>query len=248
MPYHCLAYSSTIAGGTNVDTTPLPDPVLPISNAHYFPNVDMNFYGGAFFGSALTRVTLTTPKSRTIVPPVLVPLNGSMNTGDRVHIVDRRNNPFRLNMVEEVSLLINNSGATSASNVLVMFWGTSLDQVPAGDIYSIHGLSTTPAVPGQWTQLNMGWDQTLPQGTYTVIGSQHLGATAIAHRFFFRPQLFRPGFVSVQSGSNITEPSYYFGGWGVLGSFNTYTWPVVEVLCGSNDVAHDVVMNMIKTA
>jgi hypothetical protein len=70
----------------------------------------------------------------------------------------------------------------------------------------------------------------------------------MAHRFFFRPQLFRPGFISVQSLSNITEPGYYFGGWGILGSFNTYTYPVVEVLCTGADAAHDIIMNMIKTA
>lgn len=244
--YHVLALQANTFGQTNYDMLPLADSWIPIQNNHYFPPDQMLLFGGWFGGASLTAVTLTTPRSRQVVPPRLYPIQSSLLPPDRPHIWDRRSNPFILNRVEEVSLLANIGGAANAYNTAILFVGDQLDPVPAGDIYSLHGTSTTAATANAWTQVTVSWDQTIPSGTYLVVGSQHQSTNAIAHRWYFRYKPNKPGFLSLTSLGNMTDPSYYFGGWGALGRFDTTAYPFLEVLCNAADASHDIVMNMIK--
>lgn len=248
MPYHVVAYTANNFNQTALDTVAVTDTLLAVQNNHYLPHMDLNLYGGLFYGANLTQVKLVTPRSRMVVPPVLYPVVGALLPPDRPHFFDRRFNPFKLSAVEEVSLQINIGGTANAQNILGMFWGTSIDPVPQGDIYALHGTSTTAAVALTWTQIAVVWDQNLPAGNYAVIGSQHQSTNALLHRFFFKDQLLRPGFGSIASLQNISEPSYYYGGWGKLGTFNTFTFPTVEVFVNGTDNAHDVVMNLVRVS
>jgi hypothetical protein len=181
-----------------------------------------------------------------VVPPILIPLDGVTNPGDRPHIFDRRRNPFTLNAVEEVSLILNVGGTAAAQTTALMFWGTSIDPVPQGDLYTLHGVATNAVAVGSWSMVNVVWDQTLPAGNYVVVSTHHMSAGAIAHRLFFKDQLLRPGFLSQTSLTQIGDPSYYFGGWGALGQFNTTAYPTWEALCTSADAAHDLSMTMVR--
>jgi hypothetical protein len=248
MPYHVVAYTANTNTQTNFDATPVADSQIPIQNGHYLPQVPLNFYGGLFYGANLTAIRLVTPRSRMVVPPPLYPIVGALLPPDRPHIFDRRTNPFLLNAVEEVSMQMNVGGTANAQNIAVCFWGTSLDPVPPGDIYALHGTSTTAAVSLTWTQLTVTWDQTIPAGTYAVVGTQHQSTNALAHRVHFLDQIWRPGFASLTALGNISEPSYYYGGWGKLGQFVTYAYPFIEVLVNGTDNAHDIVMNIVKVA
>lgn len=245
--YHVVAYTANTFGVTNFDSTPVSDSWIGIQNGHYFPQESLKLYGGWFGGANLTAVTLVTPRSRMVVPPRLYPIQGSLLPPDRPHMWDRRSNPFTLNAVEEISLQMNLGGAANAITTGILFMGESIDPVPPGDVYSLHGVATTAAVANTWTQVTVTWDQTIPAGTYTVIGTQHQSTNAIAHRLFFRTRPLKPGMLSVTALTNITDPSYYFGGWGALGQFNTTAYPFIEVYCNGTDNAHDIVMNMIKT-
>lgn len=247
MPYHVLAYSANTFGVTNWDSTPVTDAYIAIQNGHYFPHIPLYLYGGWMGGANLTKVTLVTPRSRMVVPPVLYPIQGALLPPDRPHLFDRRNNPFLFNAVEEISVQMNIGGAANAVNTAVIFAGTSIDPVPQGDTYTLHGTATTAAVAGAWTQIVPVWDQTIPAGIYSVIASQHQSANAIAHRIFFKDQLLRPGFLSINALTNITDPSYYYGGWGLLGSFNTTAYPTIEVYCNGADAAHDLTLTFVKT-
>jgi hypothetical protein len=241
-------YTANTFGVTLFDSTPATDVYIGIQNAHYFPHIQLFLYGGWFGGVNLTQVTLVTPRSRTVVPPKLYPIQGALLPPDRPHIFDRRTSPFTINAVEEVSLQMNIGGAANALNYGVMFWGTSLDAPPQGDPYTLHGTATTAAVANTWSLVLPVWDQTIPAGTYAVIASQHQSTNAVAHRLFFKDQLLRPGFLSMTSLTNMTDPSYYYGGWGLLGQFNTTAYPAVEVFCNGADASHDITLTMIRTS
>jgi hypothetical protein len=248
MPWHVSAYSANTFGVTSFDSAALTDGIMTISNGHFLPNTPMQLYGGWFGGANLTRVVLQTPKTRQVVPPVLLPIQASLLPPDRPHFFDRRRQPLTLNAVEEVQILMNIGGAANAFNYGILFWGPSMEAAPSGDIYTLHGVSTTPVTANAWSQVQVTWDQNLPAGTYAVVGSQVQSTNAIAHRFTFKDQVWRPGFLSVTSVTNITEGSYYSGGWGLLGKFNTYTMPIIEVLANAADAAHDICLNIVRTA
>lgn len=246
--YHVVIYQANTFGVTNFDSAPVTDTWLAIQNGHYLPQESLKLFGGWFGGINLTAVSLVTPRSRAVVPPRLYPIQQTLLPPDRPHIYDRRSNPFTLNAIEEVSVTFNIGGAANAFTTAVLFVGEMLDPVPPGDVFSLHGTATTAAVANAWTQVNVVWDQTIPSGKYTVVGSQVQSATAIAHRWYFRNRPLKPGFISLTSLGNISDPSYYFGGWGSLGSFDTTVYPFLEVFCNGADAAHDVVINMVKVA
>ena len=245
--YHVVGYYSMVGGVTSAEATPLQDPILAIANGHYLPHVQLFFYGGWFGGTSLNRVVMDTPRARQVVPPTLWPINPTLSPQNRPNMVDRRQNPFILSAVEEVRMLYTVGGTGTVQSIGVMFWGTSIDPIPMGDIYSVHGTSTTSTTANQWTQLKIDWEQNLPAGTYVVVGSQHQTAGAVAHRMIFRDQVWRPGFLSVESLSDMTDHGYYYGSWGRLGSFTTYTFPQIEVWTNIVSAAHDVTLNIIRT-
>lgn len=248
MPWHVLIYQGSGVSTATTDMTPVPDPIVAIQNGHYLPHQDLFLYGAWAGGTTLDSATIVTPRSRQVVPPRMYPIDATLEPPDRPHIIDRRMNPFKLNAVEEISIQTTYSSTTSTASYFVMLVGTGQQGVPAGDIYSLHGTATTAAVANAWTQLAITWDQTIPAGTYAVVGSNHVSASAVAHRFIFKDAILRPGFLSLQSIADMTAPDYYTGGWGLLGQFNTYTYPAIEVLCETTDASHDFVMNFIKVA
>lgn len=246
MGIHVCAYNANTFGQTNYDSNPVNDSWLAIQNGHYLPQVPLKLFGGWFGGVNLTAVTLVTPLTRSVVPPRLYPIQQSLLPPDRPHIWDRRNNPTALNKVEEISVQMNIGGAANAMNTAILFVGDGINAVPPGPVYSLHGVSTTPAVASNWTQVAVIWDQTIPSGQYVMVGSQHQSTNAIAHRWYFRTTPMKPGFLSLTSLGNITDPTYYFGGWGALGQFDTTVYPFLEVYCNGADASHDVVMNIVK--
>jgi hypothetical protein len=250
MSFHTVVYTSNTFGVTNFDMTPATDAIIAIQNGHYLPQVPLNFYGGWFSGTLMTAIRLNTPRSRQVVPPPLYPIQNTALPPDRPHIFDRRMMPFLLNAVEEVSMQVNLGGAANAIASAVMFWGTSIDPVTYGDVWALHGTATTTASALAWTQLNVTWDQTLPAGTYNLIGSQIQSTNAICHRWIPRlgTQLWRPGALSITSLTNISDPTMYYGGWGAWLQFNTYTYPLPEVFCNGADAAHDVTIFFTKSA
>lgn len=248
MPFHVVAYTANTFGAASFDMQPASDAIMSIQNNHYLPHVQLMQFGGWFGGVNLTSIKLVTPRSRQVVPPPMYPIQAVAIPPDRPHIFDRRGNPFMLNAVEEVSIQATLGGTANALTSAVLFWGTSMDAVPAGDVYTLHGTASTPVTALTWSQIAITWDQTLPAGTYAMIGSVHQSPNAIAHRWIFKDQMLRPGFLSVTSLQNISEPSLYFGGWGKFGQFNTFTFPVLEVLANGADGAHDVTMNIVRVA
>jgi hypothetical protein len=73
-----------------------------------------------------------------------------------------------------------------------------------------------------------------------------LASTGIAHRFVFKDQWFRPGFLSLQTGWNRTAWDYYRGAMGMLGTFTTVTYPTIQILSTAADVGCDVTLTIIR--
>ena len=247
MPFHILGYYGSTHDQPSFDAPPIPDDIFTIQNGHFLPQYDLNLYGGYFGGSLLLSTRLVTPTTRQISVPYLVPINPSLLAGTDPNVIDMRLNPLRLRAVEEISLV--NNIATNASNqpfVNLLLVGKSLDPVPMGDMLTLHGASTTPAVNAQWTSIAITFDTTIPAGTYAIVGAQVISPSAIAHRFIFKDQWFRPGFLSVNNPGQRTAWDYYRGALGLLGTFTTVTYPTLQVLCSGADAAHDVTFTIIR--
>lgn len=247
--FHVLAYQGSSHDVVGLDATPVPDDIFTISNGHFLPQMDLNLYGGYFGGNLLSYTQLVTPTTRQISIPRLLPISATILPPTDPNVVDLRMNPLHLRAIEEISML--NTLGTNASNlpfVNLLFVGKSLDPVPMGDSLTLHGTSTTAAVSLTWTSIQITYDTTLPAGTYAIVGAQIQSTNALAHRFIFKDQIFRPGFLSVNAFGLRTGWDYYRGAMGLLGTFTTVTYPTLQVLCNGADAAHDVTISIIRIA
>jgi hypothetical protein len=246
--YHVAAYKGSTHAQSSFDLTAIQDNILTIQNGHILPDVDMKLFMACGLAVDLTAMILVSPHLRQIVNPRVYPINASVTPPTRPQLVDRRLNPWIMKAVEEFQVQVNVGGAADETIFSILLIGDRLEMVPAGEVYSLHGSGTTAASSGAWTSEPIVWDQNLPAGTYIAISSQVQSTNAVAHRWTFKGQFLRPGFLSVTSLTNITFPEWYNGGMGAMGQFNTYTMPNLEVLCNAADAAHDVTLSCIKVA
>jgi len=103
-------------------------------------------------------------------------------------------------------------------------------------------------VKWRWSQFSIEFDQTLPAGTYAVVGFEHIGATAISARLIFPGCVHRPATVAGTKLGSRTYQGFYEGLFGIYGHFKTISLPYVEVLTTASDVAnqHEGYLRVIR--
>jgi hypothetical protein len=82
----------------------------------------------------------------------------------------------------------------------------------------------------RWVQFPIEFEQTLPSGTYAVVGHEHVGDKAVAARLIFPGSVHRPATIAEGKLASRTAQGFYEGLFGVLGHFKTISLPYVEVL------------------
>lgn len=246
--YHVMAHYNSTFGITLSDLSPVSDDIISVQNNHFLPSTDLKLFGGYFSAADLSVIQLATPKTRQVVPPYLIPLQAAALPGDRPNWVDMRDNPFLLRAVEEIQVLATVGGAGAEPIYGLLFAGYSLDPIPAGDLYTLHGTATTAGVVGSWVSLSITWDQTIPAGRYAMVSSQVRSTNAVAHRWIFKDQVLRPGFLSQNAVGDYIDPYWYRGGFGVMGYFTTTTYPTCQVLCNAADASHDIIMTFVRVS
>src|SRR5262249_38123432 len=109
-----------------------------------------------------------------------------------------------------------------------------------------------------WSLLSPQFDQTIPSGTYAVVGFEHWSPTSIAARIVFPGSPRRPGTLSqnnkVIEGPNPnvfdanarTHDIFYHGSLGVYGMFQTTAPPSIEVLTTGADASHEGYLRVVR--
>lgn len=91
-----------------------------------------------------------------------------------------------------------------------------------------------------------GWLDALPKGRYAVVGSECISTTAIAHRWIFDNQSFRPGALSSGAIGERTHRLFYDGSLGTWGTFISQVPPRIEVLCSGADADHTIFLQVVR--
>lgn len=248
MSFHMAAVTAS-AGVGPVDLTPVPDGIITIQNGHILPQKQMNCIFAAAMSALLLRVQIVTPTLRQVTGPFLTPIIGAAVPGSTINIVDYRQRPLLLKPLEEIQVLATNSGAGPSQTTAVLALAPgSIPPAPNGTPFTLRGASTTAAVANVWSQIVPTWQDTLPVGTYSVIGLRHISTNGQAARLTFEDQYWRPGCISQAAAVNQFHDMFMKGLIGEFGRFNAYRIPTVEVLCNAADAAHEFYMDLVKTS
>lgn len=245
MPNHLLAYAGLSVANTMTNVPGLVDQVITRSQSSlvYLLPKPMQLLAAVGMGATLSRTQLTSPTLRQVnimnfpTPiPALAPVSGSLVywLGDQ---------PPTMPALEELQPAVLD---TAAEVCTVLMWLTDqIMPVPPGPILTIHGTSTSTAVAGAWTLLQMQLDNALPAGNYALVGSRMVSATGVAHRWQIPNQLFRPGSLSHQALSDIGDWRLDTRRQGSFGNFVQTALPQPEVLCTAADAVHDIMLDIV---
>lgn len=248
--HHTVAWRvSTADNGVAVDITPVVDQIITIQNSHFLPQKNYNLLYAYYGGAVALRARFITPNWRQVSTPWIRPINLAIVPLDEPNIADYSSNPLVIRGLEEWQLE-GYQGVGGGAAVTVGVAGISeapITPVTMGDVIAMRGTGTTTAVAGSWTNVAVTWQDSLPNGQYSVVGLEVIGVTCIAGRLIFEDQIARPGAIGQSLVSGNGSPLFRHGGLGVWGRFNAYRIPSVEYLCNAADTAQEVYLHLIRT-
>jgi hypothetical protein len=243
--FHLSAYSTSIATGVETDLTAVQDNVLPISNSHLVPQLPCAVIFAAVMATNIQRARIQSPTLQQITTPFIRGIMPALVPSSPAQLATYLMNPLDVKMLEEIQILAfqNAAGAQRVTCLVGLQFSPGIPI--SGDIYTLRGTSTTPAVANAWTQIAVTWQNALPQGQYAVAGLQHQSANGQAARLIIQQLFYRPGCMSQALLTDIAHPYFFKGAMGQWGVFNNYAMPNVEVLCNAADAAHELYLDIV---
>lgn len=245
MPIHLAAYSGATVANAMTNLPGLVDQVLTRSQSSgvYILQNPMRLLAALGLGATIERAQVVSPTLRQVNTMNFMPLNAGVSPLDQVELSWWGDQPPMLPALEEIQPAVLDSAVENAT--FLAWLADMVLPIPAGPILEIHATSTTAAAAGAWTILTYLLDQALPAGMYALVGSKHISATAIAHRWQIPGQVYRPGALSQTAVTDRTDWRLATRRLGAFGQFVQTALPQPEVLCVAADAVHELFMQIV---
>lgn len=138
------------------------------------------------------------------------------------------------------------SNPAAAAVLYGLVWLADGPQSPvSGRMFSVRATATITEVAGTWVNGDLTFAQTLPAGTYQVIGMRARAADAVAARLIFPEQVARPGVPIVNAIGDADPTAFRFGKCGVFGEFPHTNPPTVDIL-GGTGAAQYFILDLLR--
>lgn len=245
---HVVAYAGSIINAVLTDVPAVIDEIATIVNNHFQLWDDMYLFGGYFAATNATRARLNSPTFRQISQPFIYPVElatGPTSNPAYQSFLDR---PMKVPKGEEISMEALQSSAGAQQVTGVLFLGKDLVNVPSGDIITARFTATTTHTANLWSNIPYTLDQSLPNGTYALVGSRVESTSAIAHRWIIPGLFSRPGALSSRLVQNVQTDDFRNRRMGELGRFLNVALPILQVFSNIADTSDVGYMELIKVA
>jgi hypothetical protein len=185
-----------------------------------------------------------------------VPLQSGLTTGiGQSHACDYSDRPPLLTAGEAVTIAVQNAGAAATMGLLVL--GFDPAPVPPGQSFWLRYSkgSLGALTVGAWINYDASgitWEQTLPAGTYAIVGMDHWGTTGtpsvIAARLVLAGYRYRPGVLARLNVADTQNDLLFLDGrLGVLGYFTNQQMPGIEALyAATTDTGFEGMLRVIR--
>lgn len=245
--HHTIGWRLSSTDATLVDQTPVPDELMLVQNGHFVPQVDWGVLFAYVGAATLNRARFVSPAFRQITTPWIRPQGTAIVPLDEPNIADYRDNPLKIRALEELALeAMQTTGGAAVIAAVAGITKTGIQPAPRGDVFTMRGTGTTTVTAGAWTQATITWQDTLPTGTYAVVGLEAVSVTGLAARLIFEEQWERPGAVAQSLVSGNGHAMFRKGGLGIWGRFNANRMPNIQMLCNAADTAQEIFLDFIR--
>jgi hypothetical protein len=197
-------------------------------------------------GANLSAARIESPTLRTLTPIDVEPVDANAEPSTPSCFIDQHLTPKNIGGGEALNIKATTGGA---GNIYGLAWLSDgpLAQV-TGEIFTIKATGTATLVAANWTTVTLTMAQTLPKGTYNVVGLRAQSAGCIAARLVFPAYGWRPGALGLDAVGDLQHEAFRHGRLGVWGSFEHDVPPAAEFLSISADTAETLFLDLIKAA
>jgi hypothetical protein len=247
------------------------DNIMPTQNNGYTVLSEIPYLCHVIgIGSHIVHVR---PQANSMLPfPYLTnsPNNRVAAAESPVRMLDLSMSPMPLRSSEEIDMFASqNSGGSETQYILASFCdgppqplayalmpgGLVGNPLQPGRAFTVHGTATTTLTASGWTQVAPTLDQTLPAGTYGLIGMRAFSATGKFARLFpATGPKWRPGGICVQAYDALdpwfqrawpTPGGKVIAPMGIWLTFYQNVPPQVEFYATSADTAEEVWFDLV---
>lgn len=243
------AFSASHASVSLVITAAAADQHLTIiSSRLVVPDAMPNIVGAYVNGVDLARAQLAAPSTRAFINPELSPVDTNALPASPDRFIDYRFTPIKLQPDEQLEL--DQANAAAGANIArgLVYLADGPIQMVTGDVRSERVTATITGVAEAWASGPITFADSLPAGTYRIVGARFFGTTLTFFRLIFPGYPWRPGGLGFANATLVEPPEQRFGNFGVWGEFQHNAPPVLEVFCTAADAAQTGVLDLIKVA
>lgn len=244
-----VGWSESVVGLVTIQAlTGIPDDHVRVEGDNIVVPQLNKIVGEYAIGVDIRNVELASPSIRRTYIESIAPVEIVALPVFPPDILVRGDAPLPLEMDEQLTAFAGNSNA-AAQQESVFIWLSDGPVIPAkGNIYTIEADAVAPATAYAWASANLVMNQTLPVGTYMIVGGRCEQATTIVWRLIFVGGTWRPGHLAVAGLASKDVESSRYGLMGNWGSFSHLTPPRIEFFGSGAGGAAKVYIDMIKIA
>ncbi len=255
MAIHTIAYGmSVLAAGVLQALDPVPDATVTENGKMVYVPAKYNkvvAVGALSTSGALTQAQLHAPSLREMYFVDIAPLLIASTLGGSQSVENLFVNPLGLETNEGLEFFSDGGGlAAVAADVYGLLWLSDGAVTPAkGKHYKLRATSAIAQAPLAWTNGGLTFAQTLPVGTYQIIGLRAMSADLIAARLVYigAAAVTKPGVPGVADMQSVVPAGFGVGDLGILGQFESTNPPSIDVL-GGVSASQTYEFDLIKTA
>ena len=247
MAFTMVAYSESQDSATLVNVAALVDPHVRVVGDDIVVPSGLPYVGGVYaIGADITRAQLVSPSIRRRYPLEVTPIEIATEPSDPVKYTPFFASPIGLDEDEALNFQAaeNNAAAGRCTGVVWLCDGAT-SPISGSEMFSIRATNASTLVAFAWTNGALTFGDTLPAGTYAVVGMRSSSVGLIAARLVFSQYPWRPGCIGSDTLGELGVPIFRMGGLGIWGEFQHNTPPTVDFLSISADTSQTVDLDLV---
>lgn len=245
--FHVAAYRGAVGAGlANVDIPAVQDGQLTISNSHFVLPKNAQLMWAFGVGTGLSRLRLNTPKMRYVGLPSLTPINTGTTVPSPMNLADMTEAMVLLDTIDEIAIEASSTDAGSQTMTAIVAFSFGVRPAPAMPVFRVRGTTAITQAAGTWVNGGVTLDQTIPRGTYAIVGLDTVGANCLASRLVFSGYGFRPGVIARNSVNAIKNPLFDSNRMGVFGTFDSINFPTVDVFANGSGSTQEHFFDLVR--
>jgi len=248
LPFTLVAFDENYTAAATLDAmTAVSDPHVRTSGDDvWIPGALPYLAGYIAIGATLTAARIESPTLRTLTPIDVAPLDLAAEPSTPAAYVNLKANPKLIGAGEALNFKATVSAAARCLG-LCLFSDGPIAPV-TGEIFTIKATNASTLTANAWTNGALTFSQSLPHGTYMVVGMRAQSAGLEAARLVFPGYAWRPGCIGADAYSDLVNEVFRGGQLGTWGSFEHDVPPTVDFLSISADTSQEVWLDLLKTA